>query len=284
MRSLNSCIFAVCSAKPPPTLAANCWAHRQIYQTVRAARISANIGRRTQGAEIEPPRCIRSKFQAHSQRTMRMHMEDSASRRYALFLSGGLNPRALLAGASGARFVSLLARRSTTRRRWRRRSLTLFIAGFEFVPRPAMPYDGHLADAVCYGGGQHIVTEAHFLGYLDHIKHSAVASSSASVSMFSSAGSLCQKACTLSSRPRCVALQIAETSNGYHRRVLFERQISPCDQRPLAGCCVVGARSPAERVISRSSRSLSAAARSVPNGTIFGNICICTILAGTIPS
>lgn len=105
------------------------------------------------------------------QRTMRMHMEDSASRRYALFLSGGLDSRALLAAAAQPPFCVTTCASFNNEAEVAQQIANAANAGFEFVPRPAKPYDGHLTEAVYYGGGQHIVTEAHFLGYQDHIRH-----------------------------------------------------------------------------------------------------------------
>jgi asparagine synthetase B (glutamine-hydrolysing) len=128
-------------------------------------------------ADYKAPRLSRRQASADIagalSRTMRMHMEDGASRRYALFLSGGLDSRALLAGASQPPFCVTTCATFNNEAAVAREIATAAHAGFEFVQRPQMPYDGHLADAVYYGGGQHIVTEAHFLGYRDHIKHPA---------------------------------------------------------------------------------------------------------------
>lgn len=106
-------------------------------------------------------------------RTMRMHMEGDAVRRYALFLSGGLDSRALLAGAEEPPFCVTTCAAFNNEAEVAQETAKAANVGFEFVPRPKTPYDGHLTEAVYYGGGQHIVTEAHFLGYRDHIKHSA---------------------------------------------------------------------------------------------------------------
>lgn len=107
------------------------------------------------------------------QRSMRMHMEDSASRRYALFLSGGLDSRALLAAAPQPPFCVTTCASFNNEAEVAQQIAKAANAGFEFVPRPKTPYDGHLSEAIYYGGGQHIVTEAHFLGFQDHIKHPA---------------------------------------------------------------------------------------------------------------
>jgi asparagine synthetase B (glutamine-hydrolysing) len=106
-------------------------------------------------------------------RTMSAHMEDSSTRRYALFLSGGLDSRALLAGSVDRPFCVTTCARFNNEAEVAQEVAKAARAGFEFVPRPAMPYDGHIADAVYYGGGQHIVSEAHFLGYQAHIKQPA---------------------------------------------------------------------------------------------------------------
>lgn len=105
------------------------------------------------------------------ERTMRAHMEESASRRYALFLSGGLDSRALLAGAAQPPFCVTTCAAFNNEAEVALQIARVAHAGFEFVPRPVTPYDGHIAEAVYYGGGQHIVTEAHFLGYQEHIRH-----------------------------------------------------------------------------------------------------------------
>lgn len=105
--------------------------------------------------------------------TMRMHMEECGSRRYALFLSGGLDSRALLAGSTDRPFCVTTCASFNNEAAVAQEVAKVADAGFEFVPRPAMPYDGHVADAVYYGGGQHIVSEAHFLSYPAHIKHPA---------------------------------------------------------------------------------------------------------------
>ncbi len=107
------------------------------------------------------------------QRTMRMHMEERASRRYALFLSGGLDSRALLAGSEDPPFCVTTCASFNNEAEVAQEVARAARTGFEFVPRPAMPYDGHVAEAVYYGGGQHIVSEAHFLGYQAQIKYPA---------------------------------------------------------------------------------------------------------------
>ena len=107
------------------------------------------------------------------QRSMRAHMEGGNSRNYALFLSGGLDSRALLAAADEPPFCVTTCTAFNNEAEVARDVAQAANAGFEFVPRPTAPYDGHLSEAVYYSGGQHIVTEAHFLGYQDHIKHSA---------------------------------------------------------------------------------------------------------------
>jgi asparagine synthetase B (glutamine-hydrolysing) len=106
-------------------------------------------------------------------RSMRMHMEEGASRRYALFLSGGLDSRALLAAAAQPPFCVTTCASFNNEAEVAQQIAKAGHAGFEFVQRPPMPYDGHLFDAVYYGGGQHILTEAHFLGYQDHIRRPA---------------------------------------------------------------------------------------------------------------
>jgi asparagine synthetase B (glutamine-hydrolysing) len=106
-------------------------------------------------------------------RTMSAHMEESATRRYALFLSGGLDSRALLAGSADRPFCVTTCASFNNEAEVAQDIARTANAGFEFVPRPATPYDGHIADAVYYGGGQHIVSEAHFLGYQSQIRHPA---------------------------------------------------------------------------------------------------------------
>ena len=107
------------------------------------------------------------------QRSMRAHMEQGKTRRYALFLSGGLDSRALLAAAERPPFCVTTCTSFNNEAAVAREAAQAVNAGFEFVPRPAAPYDGHLGEAVYYGGGQHIVSEAHFLGYEEQIKQPA---------------------------------------------------------------------------------------------------------------
>lgn len=100
-------------------------------------------------------------------RTMRMHMEDvrDENRSYGLFLSGGLDSRALLAAAQDKLACVTTCSAYNNEAAVAQECAGVAGAAFSFVPRPARPYDEHVGDAVFYGGGQHIVTEGHFFDY-----------------------------------------------------------------------------------------------------------------------
>ena len=99
-------------------------------------------------------------------RTMQMHLEGAADgRRYALFMSGGLDSRALLTVADPRPACITTCSHYNNEAAVAEQASRIAGAPFAFVPRPEEPYEGLIDEAIWYGGGQHIVTEAHFLGY-----------------------------------------------------------------------------------------------------------------------
>jgi hypothetical protein len=100
--------------------------------------------------------------------TMRTSMDDAGpDRSYALFMSGGLDSRALLAAAESKPLCVTTCDRYNNEADVAETAARTVGAPFLFVPRRQQPYDGHVAEAVFYGGGQHVLTEAHFLAYDD---------------------------------------------------------------------------------------------------------------------
>lgn len=98
--------------------------------------------------------------------TMRMHMEAGAdNRRYGLFMSGGLDSRALLAAAERKPVCITTCTAFNNEAAVAQECARVAGAPFSFVERPHAAYDSHIAEAVWYGGGQHVVTEAHFIGF-----------------------------------------------------------------------------------------------------------------------
>lgn len=98
--------------------------------------------------------------------TMRAHMEgEGAGRRYALFMSGGLDSRALLASAAAKLLCVTTCGSRNNEADVAEQAARTAGAEFLFVPRPDRPYDGHVDDAIVSGGGQHVLIEAHFIAY-----------------------------------------------------------------------------------------------------------------------
>lgn len=98
--------------------------------------------------------------------TMRIHMEGmEQGRRYGLFMSGGLDSRALLAAAPAAPVCVTTCPAFNNEAQVAKEVAECAGAPFFFIQRPKNPYDGFLPDAIWYGGGQHVLTEAHFIGY-----------------------------------------------------------------------------------------------------------------------
>ena len=94
-------------------------------------------------------------------------MEDAANhkRRYALFLSGGLDSRALLAAAEGPLASVTTCLKPNNEVAVAREVATCARSSFTYVSRPPRPYDEHLKEAVLMTGGQQIFTESQFLSY-----------------------------------------------------------------------------------------------------------------------
>jgi asparagine synthetase B (glutamine-hydrolysing) len=98
--------------------------------------------------------------------TMRAHMEDvDSGRRYALFMSGGLDSRALVAASADPPVCVTTCLQFNNEAEVARDVATAAHTPFHFVPRPTNAYDGHVADAIYSGNGEHILSEAHFIGY-----------------------------------------------------------------------------------------------------------------------
>jgi asparagine synthase (glutamine-hydrolysing) len=101
---------------------------------------------------------------------MRMQMEGAdPSGRYALLLSGGLDSRALLAAAEQPPLCVTTCVKFNNEAAVAQEVAQARGAAFEFVPRPPQAYEGHVADAIWYGGGQHLFTEAHFIDYASRV-------------------------------------------------------------------------------------------------------------------
>jgi hypothetical protein len=98
--------------------------------------------------------------------TMRSHMEGvDGGRRYALFLSGGLDSRALLAAAQQTPACVTTCAVFNNEAEVARDIARTAHASFRFIERPSKAYDGHMSEAISCGNGEHIFTEAHFIGY-----------------------------------------------------------------------------------------------------------------------
>ena len=98
--------------------------------------------------------------------TMAANMNgDDQDRRYALFLSGGLDSRALLMAAGEKPLCITTCGTYNNEAMVAEEVATAAGASFIFVEQPRVGYDAHIADAVYYGGGQHLLTEAHFIDY-----------------------------------------------------------------------------------------------------------------------
>ncbi len=98
--------------------------------------------------------------------SMAAHMEArDEGRRYALFLSGGLDSRALLAAAQEPPDCVTTCARRNNESEVAEAVARAAGARFRFIARPERPYDGHIDNAVWLSGGQQIFTEAHFLAY-----------------------------------------------------------------------------------------------------------------------
>jgi asparagine synthetase B (glutamine-hydrolysing) len=100
------------------------------------------------------------------QKTMRVNCGDAdANRRYALFMSGGLDSRALLLAANEKPLCVTTCVRYNNEAEVAQDVAKMMHAPFLFVPQPSTGYDEHVEESVFYGGGQHVLTEAHFIDY-----------------------------------------------------------------------------------------------------------------------
>ena len=99
--------------------------------------------------------------------SVRLHMEGAADhkRRYALFLSGGLDSRALLAAAEDPLASVTTCLQPNNEVAVAREVAKCARSSFTYIARPPRPYDEYLKDAVLMTGGQHIFTESQFLSY-----------------------------------------------------------------------------------------------------------------------
>ena len=98
--------------------------------------------------------------------TMRANMDGAdAGGRAALFLSGGLDSRALLMAADEKPLCVTTCAAYNNEAMVAEEVAKAAGAPFTFVEQPRVGYDEHIADAVYYGGGQHLLTEAHFIDY-----------------------------------------------------------------------------------------------------------------------
>ncbi|HIB56561.1 MAG TPA: hypothetical protein EYO53_06230 [Alphaproteobacteria bacterium] len=99
--------------------------------------------------------------------SVRLHMEGGADqkRRYTLFLSGGLDSRALLAAAEGPLDSVTTCLEPNNEVSVAREVAKCAGSPFTYIARPTMPYDGHIEDAVSMSGGQQIFSEGQFLAY-----------------------------------------------------------------------------------------------------------------------
>lgn len=96
-----------------------------------------------------------------------LHMEKGTNqnRRYGLFLSGGLDSRALLAAAKRPLASVTTALKPNNEVSVAREVAECVGSPFTYIPRPSKPYDAHVEDAVSMTGGQQIFTESQFLAY-----------------------------------------------------------------------------------------------------------------------
>ncbi len=99
-------------------------------------------------------------------RTMQVNLADAGdARRYALFMSGGLDSRALLMAAAPKPLCITTCVTFNNEAVVAQEVAKKAGADFLFIPQPLAGYDAHIADAVFYGGGQHLLAEAHFIDY-----------------------------------------------------------------------------------------------------------------------
>jgi len=103
------------------------------------------------------------------EKTVNLHMSDQGSRRYALFLSGGLDARAVLAASVGNSHVPLASITTCMQK-----NNEFYVAeeaahaigsDHYYIPRPADLYEGRLDTAVRLCSGMHSFVECQFLGY-----------------------------------------------------------------------------------------------------------------------
>lgn len=105
---------------------------------------------------------------------MAAQMEQTGDgRRYALFLSGGLDSRAVLAAAAQPLAAVTTCATMNNEAEVARDVANKVEAAFTFIARPERPYDEAIDDAVWLSGGQQIFTEAQFLGYGPELSGSA---------------------------------------------------------------------------------------------------------------
>lgn len=105
---------------------------------------------------------------AHALRdSVKLHMEEATNhgRRYSLFLSGGLDSRALLAAAEDPLTSVTTCLEPNNEVSVAREVAKSAGSPFTYIARPSRPYDEYLNDAVFMTGGQQIFTENQFLSY-----------------------------------------------------------------------------------------------------------------------